>query len=218
VPTVVLDFDSTLVACESLEVILAPRLAGQPDLAARVAEITNAGMAGKMPFRESLHQRLALASPRLREVRAFADSAHERLTPGMEGLVASLVRRGVAVWIVSGAFREAMLPLARRLAIPEERVLGTRMRWSEQGELLGPDPTDPFAISKVDGVRALDPNWPKPRIGAGDGMSDYALAEAGLVDCFLAFTAVARRPEVVATGAPEARDCRALQRLIEERL
>ncbi|MGQ0614054.1 MAG: HAD-IB family phosphatase [Planctomycetaceae bacterium] len=217
-PTVVLDFDSTLVACESLEVILAPRLAGEPGLAARVAEITNAGMAGTLPFRESLRQRLAIASPRLSEVRAFADAAHERLTPGMEGLVAALARRKVEVWIVSGAFREAMLPLARRLAIPEERVLGTRMRWSERGELLGPDPTDPFSISKVDGVRALAPAWRKPCIGAGDGMSDFALAEAGLVDFFLAFTAVARRPEVVATGAPEARDCPALLRLIEERL
>jgi len=218
VPTVVLDFDSTLVACESLEAILAPRLAGRPELAARVAAITDAGMAGALPFRESLRQRLAVAAPTLAEVRAFAEGAHARLTPGMEELVSALHRRGVEVWIVSGAFREAMLPLAARLDVPEERVLGTRMRWTGAGELLGPDPSDPFGMSKVDGVRALDPPWPRPRVGAGDGMSDHALAEAGLVDHFLAFTGVVRRPAVVATGAPEARDARALLRLIEERL
>ena len=35
-------------------------------------------------------------------------------------------------------------------------------------------------------------------------MSDYALKEAGIVDHFVAFTGIARRAPVVATGAPEA--------------
>jgi hypothetical protein len=48
----------------------------------------------------------------------------------------------------------------------------------------------------------------------GDGMSDHAVFARGLVDRFIAFTANVRRPAVVATGAPEARDAAALGYLL----
>jgi len=38
----------------------------------------------------------------------------------------------------------------------------------------------------------------------GDGITDHAPYAAGLVDHFVAFTAVVRREAVVQTGAPEA--------------
>jgi HAD superfamily phosphoserine phosphatase-like hydrolase len=218
VATVLFDFDSTLIDCESLEAILEPALRARPDLRAAIRAITDAGMEGRLPFAESLRRRLELAAPTLANVLAFAGTAHRRLTAGMEAVIAGLAARGADVWIVSGAVREALLPLGRRLGLPEGRILGARLRWNDDGSLLGVDEADGFGRSKVEGVRQLGPRWPAPRIGVGDGMSDYALLEAGLVDRFVAFTGVVRRAPVVATGAPEARNARELADLLDNLL
>jgi phosphoserine phosphatase len=102
-------------------------------------------------------------------------------------------------WLLSGGITEALLPVARRLRIPEARVLATHARWSPAGELLGVE-----AMDKVARIRAHAARMPPPRILVGDGMTDYEPFRAGLVDHFVAFTANVRRTAVVSTGAPEA--------------
>ena len=62
-PYLVFDFDSTFTQVEGLDELADIALAGQPDRAARVAQIkalTDRGMAGEIGFQESLSQRLAL--------------------------------------------------------------------------------------------------------------------------------------------------------------
>ena len=46
--TVVFDFDSTLISCESLDELLSELLAGRPDDAARVRALTVEGMEGRI--------------------------------------------------------------------------------------------------------------------------------------------------------------------------
>jgi len=218
VPTVIFDFDSTLVACESLEEVLASRLAGRPDLVAQVREITALGMEGKISFDESLARRLAIVPPRRADIRRFAAAAHRRLTPGMAELVADLHARRVGVSIVSGTTRELMLPVAKRLRIPARRVHGVRPRWRRDGRFLGLRADDPFVKSKAAGVAEISKRWSRPRIGVGDGATDLALFERGAVDHFVAFTQHARRKAVLVPGVPEARDVAALRRILEELL
>jgi phosphoserine phosphatase len=216
VPTVSIDFDSTLVACESLEEILKPRLAGRPDLVRRIREITDLGMAGRIPFAESLARRLAIAEPTRADVRRFASSAHRFLTPGMAALVADLRARRVGVSWVTGALREATLPLARRLGVPARRVHGVRARWGRDGRFLGLVSGDPFAVSKADGIARTAATWSRPRVGVGDGATDLELLRRGAVDRFVAFTQHARRRAVLVPGVREARDVPRLRRILEE--
>ena len=59
---VILDFDSTLCAVESLDALAEMVLADDPDSEAKVAEIerlTSLGMSGELPLSESLARRLA---------------------------------------------------------------------------------------------------------------------------------------------------------------
>ena len=219
VTQVIFDFDSTIIRCESLEEILRPRLEGDSAKMAQIEEITRLGMEGAIDFKESLSRRLALAQPNLSDLERFGREGTPWLTSGMEGLIASLHRRGLEVWIVSGGLREAIVPVAAHLGIPAERVLAVRLQWRTDGSFAGIDPGDRFSVSKVDGCRAFfgPTDRPRPiRIGVGDGMTDFALFDAGLVDCFIAYTEHVRRPAVVATGQPEASDTNELARLLEE--
>ena len=213
--TLVLDFDSTLVSVESLEEILRPRLASRPDLLRDLAVITDLGMSGVLGFNESLARRLALAHPTLGDVEDFAANAHGLLTPGMDMVIAWSRGRGHEVRIVSGALREAVLPLAGALGVAASHVHAVAARWSPAGEFLGLDPEDLSARSKVEAVLPLSPAWPRPRVGVGDGINDLELLRGGALDHFIAFTEHRRREAVVRSGAPEARDATELQRLLE---
>jgi phosphoserine phosphatase len=210
VATVCFDFDSTLIDRESLDEILAVRLREDEEAAARVRAITHRGMAGEFSFRESMERRLAIAKPSRALAEAFGEEAVAHLTPGMADLIAGL---DAEAWILSGGIEEALLPVAKHLGIPRDRVVATQVRWGGVDGLelarCGP---------KEEAVADVCESWSRPRIAVGDGMSDYALLAAGCVDHFIAFTQHARREPVVATGAPEAHNVAQLTYLLESLL
>lgn len=205
--TLVLDFDSTLITRESLEVLLAR---ARPDLAEEIHAITAAGMDGRIGFRESVEKRLALARPSKKEVEALGREALAWITPGIEGAWRAL---DAEIWLVSGGLTEALLPVAAHLGIPRKRVLATRARWSRKGEMLGIEVRD-----KPEQLRPHAATMKRPRVLVGDGMTDYEPFRESVVDHFIAFTANVRRAPVVATGAPEAASVEALRRLLTKLL
>ena len=213
---VLFDFDSTLITRESMEEFLAPKLQHDPRLAAKMQEITDLGMAGEIAFGESLQRRLALAEPTLEDVARFGQTALQLMTAGMPELVSALHRRGIAVFIVSGGMREAILPVAQALDIPPDRVHAVRLKWTESGQFGGIDPDDGNSFSKLDATRAWIGHCSQPRVMVGDGMTDYQLYQEGLTTHFVAFTANIRRQAVVATGAPEAENVATLSRYLEQ--
>lgn len=216
--SVVFDYDSTLLACESLELLVRRRLGGDLRREAELHRLTSLGMEGKISFRESLERRLALAAPARQEVLHFGrEEAPHLLTEGMAELCAELSVRGVEIWVVSGAIREAMLPACAILEIPPAQVWGIEPRWAADGSFAGLDPADGFAVSKVEGVRRQGITFSRPATGVGDGMSDYDLCAAGLVDSFIAFTKHVRRASVLAQpDVRQAPDVDALRALLRE--
>ena len=214
--TVIFDFDSTLISCESLEEILRNKLVNHPEMQNRIGDITAQGMEGRMTFQESLRGRLELTAPVLSDVISFGQKARDYLTPGMADLIRALQMRGVQVRIVSGALREAILPLAGELCIPEDRIHGVQLIWNREGLFAGIDPNDRFSVSKVQGLKSIERNLPKPTISIGDGMTDYAVYENGLVDHFIAFTQHVRRQAIIEKGVPEAGSVQELKVILEK--
>lgn len=178
--TVVFDFDSTLIDCESLEEVLKGKGVSKEKFEA----ITRAGMEGKMPFVESLKRRLALAEVTRDDFKAFGEKAIGHVTPGMERLISDLKERGVEVWVISGSFREAILPLAEKLKISKDHVVAL--------DFMGPY-EDKVAMCK-------EVVWERPAVVVGDGITDYELVQAGLADSFIVFTQHVKRESVMKKG------------------
>lgn len=214
--TIIFDFDSTLVPVESLEEVLRASVS-DPDVLRWVEEITRRGMEGELDFRASLEARLALAAPTLDAVRATGRALADAPTPGARDCIASLAADGHEVRIVSGGFRDVILPAARTLGVAADRVHAVSTRWAPDGSFAGLV-EDGFVDSKMAGTRALAAAWPRPVIAVGDGATDMALATEGIADTFVAFTGHVRRRFLDEADVPEAGSMPDLRTLLAELL
>ena len=214
--TVVFDFDSTLVPVESLEEVLRACDLDE-DRLRWVEEITRRGMEGELDFRASLEARLAIAAPTLDAVRIAGRALADGLTAGARECVAALHADGHEVRIVSGGFREVILPAARVLGLDPDHVHAVSVRWTPDGAFASLV-EDGFADSKVSGARSLHGAWPRPVIAVGDGATDMALATAGIADRFIAFTEHVRRDFLDEADAPEAGSMDELRAMLSELL
>lgn len=210
IATVLLDFDSTLISCESLEQMILAKNCDQACVA-QIQKLTNDAMSGTLPFQQALEQRLKMFSLTKNDIFAFSQKVCHYLTAGMKELIHDLQQEKIDVWILSGAIREVILPVGKYLGIAESKIHGVTLKWSNDGTSAEVDTTTAFSRSKAEGAKALSNQWAKPIIAVGDGMTDFALYEAGIATHFIAYTQHVRRASVVAKETLEARSIEELR-------
>ena len=141
-PTLIFDFDSTLVGFETLEALADVALDGAPDAEAvrsEIAALTDRAMAGEIPFGEALRRRLALLPLRREHVEAVAARAVDALTPSVRRNLRFFAEAKGRVVILSGGFREIIAPVARELGVSAERVLCNDLIYDDAGRVIGVD-------------------------------------------------------------------------------
>ena len=193
------DVDSTLLAVESLDFVIAQAAArrGEGDrLAAQIHDITTAGMEGRLDFTGSLQARLDLGRLTERDVELAAAALCEQSTPGMAPLLAALRENGDRLVAVSGGFAALITPALTGLGFDPNDIHANVLRWSGAA-VTGFDAANPLSRNggKAEIIHALK-TPPVPAIMVGDGMTDYEAYAAGAADHFIGFGGVVRR-EVV---------------------
>ncbi len=198
-PSLVFDFDSTLVTVEGADELFARTVGDAPDREARVARfrhITDRGMAGEISYRKSLEARVALLDATREQVEAVAREMPKWISPSVLELRDRLAANAHRIWIVSGGFEELIWPVARELGLEVNRVRAHRFRWTPEGRLAGLDPATAMARGgKPEALRELAP--PDPVWVVGDGATDLELRELGLAERFYAFVENRSRAPVV---------------------
>jgi D-3-phosphoglycerate dehydrogenase len=205
-PTLVFDFDSTLVRIETLEALADLALAGAADAdqtRAEIARLTDQAMAGEVPFGEALRRRLSLLPLTRDHVQALAERILDEGSPSVRKNLAWFRANADRVVIVSGGFREVIAPIAERLGVAPERVLCNDLVYDADGRITGVDDANPLshAGGKPLAIRAL--GLPRPIVMVGDGWTDAEVRQAGAADRFYAYTEIVRRPPVVAAADAE---------------
>lgn len=206
-PTLIFDFDSTLVRVETLEVLADICLEGRADAAevrGRIAALTDQAMNGEIGFGDALRQRLALLPLRREHVQALAERILDEGTPSVRRNLRFFNENAGNIYILSGGFREIIAPIAERLQVSPERVLCNDLIYDADGRVAGVDDANP--LSHADGkpkvIKAL--GLEGPVVMVGDGWNDAEVKLAGAADRFYAFTEIARREPVVAAADAEA--------------
>ena len=193
--SVVIDVDSTLAGIEGIDRLAAKR---GPDVAARVAALTDRAMRGEIPLESVYGERLALIRPTWDEVDALAQAYVGAIAPGAAEALAALRGACVQIAVVSGGLREAILPLARRLYIPPECVFAVSIAFNDRGEYLEIDASSPLTTQHGKEIIVRKLALSAPVLAVGDGATDLAMKPA--VDAFAAYTGFVRREAVVSAA------------------
>ncbi len=202
-PHLLLDFDSTFVTVEALEILGEIVLAGDPDREAKLAEVyalTDQAMNGEIGFGQALARRIALLAPTADHIAALVEILHEKVTPSIARNRDFLQQAGERLHIVTGGFNDYVDPIVAAFGVPPERVLANRLVFDADGRARSVDPSSPLSRDggKVEAVRAL--NLQGEVVVVGDGWTDYQIRAAGAADRFYAFTENAERPKVTAVA------------------
>jgi phosphoserine phosphatase len=197
--SVVVDVDSTLSAVEGIDWLASQR---SDALRAQVAEATDRAMRGEISLTDIFEARMNLVAPSRDEVAALAREYVFRVEPGAAESLAMLTNAGVRLILVSGGIREAILPLARHLGIPDQDVNAVAVYFADGGAYKGFDQNSPMTRNggKAEMVHSL--SLEKPILGVGDGITDLEVRTAipPAVDAFAAYTGVIERPVVTSAA------------------
>jgi len=206
IPTLIFDFDSTLVRIETLEALADIALEGRADavdVRAEIARLTDQAMAGEIAFGDALRRRLALLPLTQAHVTALADRILEEGTPSVRRNLRFFQDNADRIIILSGGFREIIAPIAQRLGIADDRVLCNDLIYDAEDRVVGVDDANPLAHAdgKPTVIKAL--NLTGPVVMIGDGWNDAEVKLAGAADRFYAYTEIVRREPVVAVADAE---------------
>lgn len=106
----------------------------------------------------------------------------------MPELVKELQASGVSVFILSGGFKDLIVPFGKWLGVPPEKVHAVECNWEElvaddlqkKGAFRSINPTNGFADSKLRGAEmALGRGKLDKSVAVGDGFTDYILFKEG---------------------------------------
>lgn len=197
------DVDCTITKNDSLDLLA--EFMGVGDA---VAKVTNKAMDGSMNLEQALEERLKIINCKPADIRNFIHlhPPETRVVEGADRLIRLLQARGIAVYFISGGFRELTLPLAKYLGVPKEHVFANRMNWQwddETGEptrLIGFDMSEPTAHNRgkpeaISRIRQRNPY--NTVIMVGDGITDLeAVQVTGGADLFIGFGGVVERSTV----------------------
>jgi phosphoserine phosphatase len=190
--SVVLDVDSTLSGIEGIDWLAALR---GPEMATRISDLTDRAMRGEITLDAVYGERLKMIAPTRREIEALGLRYVEAIAPGAVATVGALRAAGVAIALVSGGLREAIVPLARAVGADGSSLRAVSIRFDKRGKYAGFDEGSPLATQqgKAQVVRELALG--APVLGVGDGATDLAMKPA--VAAFGAYTGFVRRDPVV---------------------
>lgn len=201
----IIDFDSTLIQVETLDFLAGIVLQNHPkkeEIVREIEEVTRLGMEGKIDFGESLKRRLKLLTIEQKHLEQVKKVLHEKITPSFARNKSFFQTHKDQIYIVSGGFKELILPVAHELSIPPSHVLANEFILKNKN-VTGVDMKNPLSKKggKAKAVEGL--NLDGEIFVIGDGMTDWEIKEtiAGKPNSridFIAFTENVFRENVVA--------------------
>lgn len=199
----IFDFDSAFVKVEGLEVLADVAFANCSDkaeLLKKMSDITSMGMNGELDFTRSLEKRLSLMSADRNHVKTVSEILKNQVSESLKQNKEFILKNTESIYILSGGFKDFMLPVLLDYGIKEENVYANTFLYNEKGEVIGFDKGN--CLSWQGGkAKQLERLMLKGKICAvGDGWTDYEMKLNGFADFFVAFTENIKRDKVVSVA------------------
>lgn len=196
----VIDFDSTFIKSETLDLLAKYSLKNVPDAEKIIEEvriITTAGMEGRINFSESLRKRIELLKANRSHIAPLVEKLKEDVSVSFRRNKKFFKDFADRIFIISNGFKEIITPIVSDYNILIENIYANTFTYDENGNIIGFDEENILSrdSGKVDLLKTI--NLQGDIYVIGDGYSDYQIKEAGLANKFYAFTENIERNVVI---------------------
>ncbi len=195
-----IDFDSTFNQVESLEALLQFSIPLEEDrkpVLTQIEELTNLAMEGKIDYKDSLNQRIALLRANKEHLQALISYLNTTISPSIVRNKQYLIEHKEQIFIISNGFEDFITPVITEFGLLSSQVFANRFLYDTQGTIIGVDQDNPLAKGGGKPVVINRLDIPKPKVIIGDGYNDYEAKAQGAVDQFILFTENITRKSVV---------------------
>ena len=168
------DCDSTLSKIEGID-----ELARRIGMGEEMSKLTELAMNGIVPLEAVYERRLSLIRPDQYSINWLADFYIAEIVEGVKDVFAALLAQDKTVHIISGGLRQAILPLAAHLGLPESHVHAVDIYFNEDGSYLNYDLNSPLARTGGKAVVVATLKGQGSLVMVGDGKTDMEAKEAG---------------------------------------
>ncbi len=196
----IIDFDSTIIQTEGLEELAAISLKNNPQretILKQIKETTNAGMEGKISFRESLKRRLKLLNAHKTHIEILNRILRKKISSSFLRNREFLKSHQAQIYILSGGFKEFVWPVVKDFGISSSHIFANTFKYNQRGEIIGFDLKNPLSSNggKVKAIKKL--RLKGEIIAIGDSFTDLQIKRMGVAKHFVAFTENITREVVI---------------------
>jgi len=170
------DCDSTLSKIEGID-----ELARRVGMGEEMSKLTDLAMNGVVPLEAVYERRLSLIRPDQDSINWLAGLYIAEIVEGVKEVFAALLAQDKAVHIISGGLRQAILPLADCLGLPESRVHAVDIYFNEDGSYRNYDLNSPLARTGGKAVIVGTLKEQGSLVMVGDGKTDLEAKQSGAV-------------------------------------
>ncbi len=196
----IIDFDSTFITLEALDLLAEISLRNNPkkkQILNEIKELTLQGMEGKLGFAESLKKRLALFQPSKNDIVLLEKKLNKHITPSVLRNKEFFAQCAPNIYIISGGFKEYIVPIVEKLGLDAKNVLANSFVFNKKNVAVDYDHTNPASHDKgkIKLIKSL--HLSGKIYVVGDGYTDYQVKEAGQADRFFAFVENIKREGII---------------------
>ncbi|MEP7145921.1 MAG: phosphoglycerate dehydrogenase [bacterium] len=199
----IIDFDSTFIKLETLDELCKISLKKNPlrkQLLEEFENITKKTMDGSVTFGESLKLRVKLLNANKSHLDVLIKKLSRKISKSVINNKEFFKKYSSNIFILSGGFKEIILPITKNFGIPPENVFANTFEFDLKGNITGFDNNNLLSHTKGK-IKQLKKLGLKGELYViGDGYTDYELRESGIAHKFFAFTENIDR-EIVASKA-----------------
>jgi len=170
------DCDSTLSKIEGID-----ELARRVGMGEEMSKLTDLAMNGVVPLEAVYERRLSLIRPDQDSINWLAGLYIAEIVEGVKEVFAALLAQDKAVHIISGGLRQAILPLADCLGLPESHVHAVDIYFNEDGSYRNYDLNSPLARTGGKAVVVGTLKEQGSLVMVGDGKTDLEAKQSGAV-------------------------------------
>lgn len=196
---IIIDFDSTFITEESLDELAKYKLRDQPDsqtMLNKIKSLTNAGMNGDIPFKQSLDERMEVLNLNRSDINSVSKILSECVTPSFTKNKSFFIENNNKIIILSGGFKELIVPIVDDFGILSSNVFANDFIYNSSEQITGINQDNIMSKNggKVKQSKLLSIHGTVHVIG--DGYTDYEIKLDGPATHFFAFTENVERKNI----------------------